>query len=77
MAGIDDSVFPEEPQYLFKSLEKYYTHDFLLSNDIPLIEGLSNLNSLPCKRFYFFGFVAPISRLEAFPIRAVAFVPKK
>jgi arylformamidase len=77
MVGIDDSVFPEEPQYLFKSLKKYYTHDYLLKNDIPLIEGLANLKALHCRRFFFFGFVAPIAGLEAFPIRAVAFVTKR
>ena len=77
MVGIDDSVFPEEPQYLYKSLKKYYTHDYLLKNDIPLIEGLANLKSLKCRRFFFFGFIAPIAGLEAFPIRAVAFVSKK
>lgn len=77
MVGIDDSVFPEEPQYLYKSLKKYYTHDYLLKNDIPLIEGLANLKSLGCRRFFFFGFVAPIAGLEAFPIRAVAFVTKR
>jgi arylformamidase len=77
MVGIDDTVFPEEPQYLFKNLKKYYTHDYLLKNDIPLIEGLANLESLNCRRFFFIGFIAPIAGLEAFPIRAVAFVPKK
>lgn len=76
MAGIDDTVFPEEPQYLYKDLKKYYTHDYLLKNDIPLIEGVANLKSLKTRRFFFFGFIAPISGLEAFPIRAVAFVKK-
>jgi arylformamidase len=75
MAGIDDSVFPEEPRYLSKDLTRYHTHDAFLSNDIPFIEGLANLGELSARRFLFFGFVAPIAGLDAFPIRAVALVP--
>ncbi len=75
MAGIDDSVFPEEPRYLSKDLTQYHTHDALLSNGIPFIEGLTNLGSLGRRRFVFFGLVVPIGGLDAFPIRAVAFVP--
>ena len=73
LVGIDDSVYPEEPQYLLTGLERYYTHDHLLSNDIPLIEGLANLDKLTAERFFFIGFVVPIRQIEAFPIRAVAF----
>jgi arylformamidase len=75
MAGIDDSVFPEEPKYMSRDLTRYHTHDALLSNDIPFIEGLANLAAVSRGRFFFFGLVAPIARLEAFPIRAVAFIP--
>lgn len=75
MSGIDDSVFPEEPKYLSKDLAGYHTHDALLSNDIPFIEGLTNLSAVSRGRFFFFGLVVAIAGLEAFPIRAVAFVP--
>jgi kynurenine formamidase len=75
MAGIDDSVFPEEPRYLSKDLTGYHTHDAFLGNDIPFIEGLAGLGELHATRFVFFGFVVPIVGLDAFPIRAVAFVP--
>lgn len=75
MAGIDDSVFPEEPKYLSKDLAGYYTHDAFLGNDIPFIEGLTNLSAVSGGRFFFFGLVAAFARLEAFPIRAVAFIP--
>lgn len=76
MAGIDDSVFPEEPRYLGKDLTQYHTHDCLLSNDIPFIEGLAHLDALRCRRFFFFGLVVPAAKLDAFPIRAVAFVSR-
>jgi len=72
MVGVDDTVFPENPEFEGKDLNKYFTHDLLLSNDIPLIEGLANLAELKQKRFLFFGFPAKMGGLEAFPIRAVA-----
>ena len=72
--GFDDTVFPEDPRVTGKVLEKYYIHDILLSNDIPLIEGLANLASLPCRRFYFFGLPPAMGGLDAFPVRAIALV---
>jgi kynurenine formamidase len=72
MVGVDDTVFPENPEFEGKDLDKYFTHDLLLSNDIPLIEGLANLAELKKKRFLFFGFPAKMGGLEAFPIQAVA-----
>jgi arylformamidase len=72
MVGFDDTVFPENPKYAGKYLSKYFTHDLLLSNNIPIIEGLTNLNKLKQKKFLFFGFPAKLGGLEAFPIRAVA-----
>ncbi len=71
MVGFDDTVFPENPEFLGKDLNKYFTHDFMLSNDIPIIEGLANLSELKKKRFLFFGFPAKMGGLESFPIRAV------
>ena len=72
MVGVDDAVFPEDPQYAMKDLEKYFCHDLMLSNEIPIIEGLGNLDQLKKKRFLFFGFPAKMGGLESFPIRAVA-----
>jgi len=72
MVGVDDTVFPEDPKYALKDLEKYFCHDLMLSNEIPIIEGLANLGELKKKRFLFFGFPAKMGGLESFPIRAVA-----
>jgi kynurenine formamidase len=72
MLGVDDTVFPENPIYRRKSLENYHTHDQMLSNGIPIIEGLTNLGELKKPRFLFFGIPAKMGGLEAFPIRAVA-----
>jgi len=72
MVGFDDTVFPENPKYAGRNLKKYFTHDLMLSNSIPIIEGLTNLNKLKRKKFLFFGFPAKLGGLEAFPIRAVA-----
>ena len=76
MAGIDDTVFGENPEFRGKIFEKYHTHDLLLSNDIPLIEGLANLGELRKKRFLFIGIPAKMGGLESFPIRAVAIEEK-
>jgi kynurenine formamidase len=75
--GFDDTVFPEDPRVTGKVLEKYYIHDILLSNEIPLIEGLANLAALPCRRFFFFGLPPAMGGLDAFPVRAVALVEEK
>ena len=72
MVGVDDTVFPEDPEFEGKDLSKYFTHDLMLSNDIPIIEGLANLGELKKGRFLFFGFPAKMGGLESFPIRAVA-----
>jgi len=72
MVGVDDTVFPEDPQYAMRDLEGYFCHDLMLSNGIPIIEGLANLGELKKPRFLFFGFPAKMGGLESFPIRAVA-----
>jgi len=74
MVGIDDTVYPENPAIAFKEIEKYYIHDYLLSNNIPIIEGVANLNALPAARFVFFGIPPAMGGCESFPIRALAFV---
>jgi kynurenine formamidase len=77
MVGFDDTVFPENPQYAGKYLSKYLTHDLMLSNNIPIIEGLTNSDKLKQKMFLLFGFPAKLGGLEAFPIRAVSRSSKK
>lgn len=72
MVGFDDSVCPENPQLLPKDLKTYFTHDLMLSNEIPIIEMLANLGELRKPRFVFFGFPAKMGGLDSFPIRAVA-----
>ena len=72
MVGVDDTVFPENPEFLGKDLTQYFTHDLMLSNNIPIIEGLANLTELKKQRFLFFGFPAKMGGLVSFPIRAVA-----
>jgi arylformamidase len=72
MVGVDDTVFPEAPEVLMKEIEKYYLHDLMLSNEIPIIEALSGLDQLRKTRFLFFAFPARMGGLESFPVRAVA-----
>jgi len=72
IVGFDDSVYPENPELHPKDLKTYFTHDLLLSNEIPIIEALVNLGELKNPRFMFFGFPAKMGGLESFPIRAVA-----
>lgn len=72
MVGIDDTVYPENPELRPKHLKTYFTHDLMLSNEIPIIEALANLEKLKKPRFLFFGFPAKMGGLESFPIRAVA-----
>ena len=77
MAGIDDTVYGENPEYRLKVFEKYHTHDALLSNDIPFIEGLANLGEIQAQRFFFMAVPAKMGGLESFPVRAVAVIPSK
>ncbi|WP_287584342.1 cyclase family protein [Candidatus Borrarchaeum sp.] len=65
MLGIDDSISIEAPGSMA-------THDFLLRNDIPIIEGLDNLQALTKQRFFFIGFPLRIAGLDSSWIRAVA-----
>jgi kynurenine formamidase len=74
MVGIDDTVFPENPAILLQDIEQYFLHDYLLSGEIPLIEGLVGLNQLPAERFVFFGVPPAMGGCDSFPIRAMAFV---
>ncbi len=46
MMGVDDTVFPEDLRYIFKDFHSYFVHDLLLSNNVPIIEGLGNLGAI-------------------------------
>lgn len=65
LLGIDDSIRVEAPNSMA-------THDFLLKNDVPIIEGLDNLQELKKQRFFFIGFPLKIEGLDSSWIRAVA-----
>ncbi len=73
LVGFDDSVMVEEPQV--STLKDMRTHDYLLSSGIPIVEGLTNLGKLRCRRFFFIGLPVSIEGLDAFPIRAIALEP--
>jgi kynurenine formamidase len=47
-------------------------HDFLLRNDIPIIEGLDNLQALTKQRFFFIECPLKIAVLDLSWTRAVA-----
>ena len=70
----DDSVFPENPEVPLKELDKYFIHDFLLSNNIPLIKGLASSSALLVTRLVFFGVSPAMGGCDSFPIRAMAVV---
>jgi kynurenine formamidase len=72
MLGVDDTICPENTEYVMKDMEQYFTHDLMLCNDIPLIEGLVNLEALKTQRFLFLAFPAKLGGLDSFPIRALA-----
>ena len=65
LLGIDDSISVEAPNSMA-------THDFLLKNNVPIIEGLDNLQGLRKQRFFFIGFPLKIKGLDSSWIRAVA-----
>jgi kynurenine formamidase len=67
--GLDWS-FDMEPS--FASLEAMRLHVELLGRDIPLIEGLCNLNQLRERRFYFVGLPYRVVGCDSWPVRAIA-----
>ncbi len=73
MVGFDDSVSVEAPRV--KTLKDMATHENLLCNGIPIIEGLVNLKGLKKRRFIFIGLPVAIKGLDSFPIRAIALEP--
>lgn len=49
-------------------------HTALLGAEIPIVEHLTNLASLPLRPFRFFAVPPPIRKLTSFPVRAFAIV---
>jgi kynurenine formamidase len=47
-------------------------HTILLGNDIPIVEHMTNLSSLPPRNFRFFAVPAKVKRFGTFPVRAFA-----
>ena len=70
MLGVQN-VHPEEP-----GPQKLITHTNLLENDIPIIEGLVNLDKVNSERVFFIGLPLNIAYLDSSWIRAIAFEPK-
>jgi len=52
--------------------EKMPVHQVLLGNDIPIIEGLANLDKLTEERFFFIGLPLKIKGADGGPCRAIA-----
>jgi len=63
-------VHPDEPG------SKLATHRILLENDIPIIEGLVNLDKVEGERVFFIGLPLKIAHLDSSWIRAIALEPK-
>lgn len=57
--------------------EEHVNHTALFAKNIPLIENIANLNSLPRNGFQISAFPYPIRGVEAFPLRVVAFLDIK
>ena len=72
LVGFDDTAGIEE---IFEALETMYTHRHLLSNGIPMIEMLVNLDQLRARRFFFIGLPYRVVGLDGWPIRALALEP--
>jgi len=70
MLGVE-GVRPEDP----KAENRLVTHTLLLENDIPIIEGLINLDKIEHERVFFFGLPLKIAYLDSSWIRAIALEP--
>ncbi|MBO3803401.1 MAG: cyclase family protein [Candidatus Brockarchaeota archaeon] len=65
MVGVDDSIAVEAKGSMA-------THEYLLGNDIPIIEGLCNLEELRRKRVLFIALPLRVRGLDSSWVRAVA-----
>jgi len=70
MLGVQ-GVHPEDP-----NSGRLATHETLLENNIPIIEGLVNLEKIERKRVFFIGLPLRIAHLDSSWIRAIALEEK-
>jgi kynurenine formamidase len=70
LIAFDDTIVPENTRVM-RDLSTMFTHEIMLSNNIPIIERLTNLEELTRPRFLFFAFPAKMGGIDSFPIRAV------
>ena len=71
LIAFDDTIIPEDTN-IMRDLSTMFTHETMLSNNIPIIERLVNLEQLTKVRFLFFAFPPKMGGIDAFPIRAIA-----
>jgi len=71
LVAFDDTIIPENTQ-IMRDLSTMFTHEIMLSHNIPIIERLANLAELTQTRFLFFAFPPKMGEIDSFPIRAVA-----
>jgi kynurenine formamidase len=75
MLGVQN-VSPDDPRaYVPGSQVPAETHEQLLRRDIPIIEGLANLESIPRERVFFIGLPLRVAHMDSSWIRAVAICP--
>lgn len=75
MLGVQ-GVLPDDPRaYEIGSGVEPETHKYLLGNDIPILENLTNLDTLTGERVFFIGLPLKVRRLDSSWVRAVAFDP--
>ena len=71
LVAFDDTIIPENTQVM-RDLSTMFTHETMLSNNIPIIERLTNLEELTKTRFLFFAIPPKMGGIDSFPIRAMA-----
>ena len=71
LIAFDDTIIPENTQVM-RDLSTMFTHEVMLSNNIPIIERLTNLEELTKTRFLFFAIPPKMGGIDSFPIRAMA-----
>jgi len=75
MLGVQN-VSPDDPQaYNVGSSVIAETHEQLLRRDIPIIEGLANLESIPQARVFYIGLPLRVAHMDSSWIRAIAICP--
>jgi kynurenine formamidase len=76
MLGVQGVAPDDVRAYDVGSTVPAVTHQLLLANDIPIIEGIANLEQVEKARVYYFGLPMLVRHLESSWIRAIAFEPR-